>query len=208
MTTTEELPALELSPECAHDPTCDLCADLAEIVRKRFPMQDADRLAEIYGEFQEVVYPVLTRLNTSPTAQTWKMTEVAHRLKRYRSDCIELRTNTPPYAAPNPKDATSGYEVVVIPLWAVNQMLELCHPPPPPVQTPQQQPLLTVVELCAKKFRQYEASHLAKGTEDGRDKAATNALMASMCEQALDKYRPTPVTPATSGLKPREQGEG
>ncbi len=41
------------------------------------------------------------------------------------------------------------------------------------------------LEESAKTFRKYEASHDAKGTVEGKQKAAANAFMAAKCERAL-----------------------
>ena len=41
------------------------------------------------------------------------------------------------------------------------------------------------LEESAKTFRKYEASHDAKGTVEGKQKAAANAFMATKCERAL-----------------------
>lgn len=42
-----------------------------------------------------------------------------------------------------------------------------------------------VLKLCAKKFREYEALHDAKGTREGAEKAGANAGMAILCEGVL-----------------------
>lgn len=47
---------------------------------------------------------------------------------------------------------------------------------------------ITAVLLdCAKTFREYEALHTAKGTQEGRAKAYANSVMASRCEKALER---------------------
>lgn len=46
--------------------------------------------------------------------------------------------------------------------------------------------LETTLHKAAQTFREYEALHLAKGTEDGSAKAQANAAMAKMCEDALE----------------------
>ncbi len=44
--------------------------------------------------------------------------------------------------------------------------------------------LLGIIKNCAQRFREYEASHAAKGSIDGDAKARRNGEMAEMCERA------------------------
>lgn len=44
---------------------------------------------------------------------------------------------------------------------------------------------IEVLRECAATFRRYEALHLAKCTDEGREKAAANAAMAEKCESVL-----------------------
>lgn len=47
------------------------------------------------------------------------------------------------------------------------------------------------LEICAKRFREYEQSHLAKGTPDGKEKSLRNKVMAEICETELALCQPT-----------------
>lgn len=45
--------------------------------------------------------------------------------------------------------------------------------------------MVSTIKACATRFREYEQSHLEKGTVDGDMKARRNAQMAEMCEEVL-----------------------
>lgn len=45
-----------------------------------------------------------------------------------------------------------------------------------------------VLQACADRFHEYAASHIAKGTPEGRIKARRNAEMAGMCAGALARF--------------------
>lgn len=49
--------------------------------------------------------------------------------------------------------------------------------------------------LCAERFREYEAAHLAKGTDDGRKKAARNADIKNMILEVLARDLPPTAEP-------------
>ncbi len=50
--------------------------------------------------------------------------------------------------------------------------------------------LLGIINNCAQRFREYEASHAAKGSIDGDAKARRNGEMAEMCERAAPNSMP------------------
>jgi hypothetical protein len=52
--------------------------------------------------------------------------------------------------------------------------------------------LRLTLTLCAARFREYEALHLAKGTPEGLEKAESNAGMALLCEEALAATKGVP----------------
>lgn len=51
--------------------------------------------------------------------------------------------------------------------------------------------LREALTTAAERFRDYETLHLAKETDDGRKKAASNEAMAEICEQALASSTPS-----------------
>lgn len=53
------------------------------------------------------------------------------------------------------------------------------------------QGLVEALTASALRFREYEASHAAKGNLDGDAKARRNCEMAEQCEQALATWRRT-----------------
>lgn len=53
------------------------------------------------------------------------------------------------------------------------------------------QALVDALTASALRFREYEASHAAKGNLDGDAKARRNCEMAEQCEQALATWRRT-----------------
>ncbi len=53
------------------------------------------------------------------------------------------------------------------------------------------QGLVDALTASALRFREYEASHAAKGNLDGDAKARRNCEMAEQCEQALATWRRT-----------------
>lgn len=54
-----------------------------------------------------------------------------------------------------------------------------------------------VLKLCAERFREYEAIHMAKGSIEGDAKARSNASMAELCENVLANL-PSPHGAASS----------
>lgn len=50
--------------------------------------------------------------------------------------------------------------------------------------------MLEALKTAAKAFRQYEASHNAKGTVEGAQKAAANKYRAELCEAAITRAEP------------------